>query len=928
MRLHCIVGLAVRWLFIGLGAAFLAGCTKTHSKPTIPAGNARFEFLTPSLVRMEYSPSGMFTDAPTAVVQKRDWPAVQVQSMQKDGWLIAATSAMTVRYRLQSGAFAAANLEVTWNDSAGAAHTWHPGDKDPLNLGGLPYSLDNVSQDNLPAGRSDLETPVNDIIPGIDVLLDEAKPGLLSRAGYAFIDDSQTPVWNAHRTWIEPRQPPNAQDWYLFTYDRDYHRVLHEYAQLCGPIPMIPRYVLGPWITDFNFEYFPDSEESRQPDFKRYNQQHLEDEVSRLRQNRIPFDTLVLDFAWHNYGWDGGYDWSPLIPHPQEFSSWLHSQGIKLSLNDHPGYANTDESILSFDDSHAPQVLKALGRPPPPQASFDMDISKLWRFSADPHDQGLSRHWYAVDPEGARWKPIRIGLPWQEQGYESYQGIGWYRASVRLPAKLPEKLYVYLGEVRKTYRIFVNGKEAPPSKAHWPQRLTYTDIAPYVMAGRQNEIVLRVEPGERAGGLVLGPVAIRDVEPPKRIYFDLSNQQQAEIFMRDLHGPLMQEGVDFWWVDGGSGAVDMPGLNKQLWTNKVFFDYTQQQIGRRGFILGRYGDWGSERYPAFFTGDTYSQWPVLAYEVAFTARGGNVLVPYISHDIGGFHGKKIDFDLYARWIEFGTFSPILRMHSAHANPREGNLRMPWIYGTQGIALMKKYFTLRTQLIPYLYTYTWLAHKEFMPILRPLYLQYPELEEAYRHSHEYFFGEEMLVAPVLDQSGNQTIYLPPGQWIDFFTGKHYQGGTTFAAHYAVDETPVFVREGAVIPEQSVSDYSNAKPLDTVILNVYGSGKGSFDLYEDDGVSLAYTAGQYAQTAMTYAASSDGFHHLVIEPTKGTYQGQVQARSYELRIHAADKPSSLSVNGREVGRWTWDAEQATAVAVLPRQPIRDRISVTWR
>jgi alpha-glucosidase (family GH31 glycosyl hydrolase) len=499
---------------------------------------------------------------------------------------------------------------------------------------------------------------------------------------------------------------------------------------------------------------------------------------------------------------------------------------------------------------------------------------------------------------------------------------------VQLPARLPEALYVYLGEVKKTYRIFVNGKEATHSRVHWPRRLTHTDIAPYVAAGQQNEIVLRVEPGEDGGGILRGPVAIRDVEPPQRIYFDLSNQKQAEIFMRNLHKPLMQAGVDVWWVDGGSGAVDMPGLNKQLWTNKVFYDYTQQQSGQRAFILSRYGDWGSERYPGFFTGDTYSQWPVLAYEVAFTARGGNVLVPYISHDIGGFHGTKIDFDLYARWIEFGTFSPLLRMHSAHANPREGNMRMPWVYGTQGMGLMKKYFTLRTQLIPYLYTYTWLAHKESMPILRPLYLQYPELEEAYRHSHEYFFGEEMLVAPVLDQSGDQTIYLPPGQWIDFFTGKRYEGDTTFSAHYAVDDTPVFVREGAVIPEQSVSDYSNAKPLDPVILNVYGSGKGSFDLYEDDGVSLAYAAGEYAQTAMTYAQSSDGFHHLVIEPTRGTFQGQVQARSYELHIHAADKPSSLSLNGEEVGRWTWDAEQATAVVVLARQSIRDRVSVAWR
>src|SRR6185312_2919173 len=277
--------------------------------------------------------------------------------------------------------------------------------------------------------------------------------------------------------------------------------------------------------------------------------------------------------------------------------------------------------------------------------------------------------------------------------------------------------------------IFINGQEATHSRIHWPHRLTYTDVTSLVHARRQNEIVLRVEPGERGSdGLLLGPVAIRDVEPPKPILFDLSNQQQAGVFMRDLHGPLMQSGVDFWWVDGGSGASDMPGLDKQLWTNKVFYDYSQQLTGKRAFILGRYGDWGSERYPGYFTGDTYSQWPVLAYEVSFTARGGNVLVPYISHDIGGFHGRKIDFDLYARWIEFGAFSPLLRMHSAHENPLEGNLRMPWVYGAEGIALMRKYFTLRTQLLPYLYTYAWRAHHDSEPILRPLYLAYPRLEE--------------------------------------------------------------------------------------------------------------------------------------------------------------------------------------------------------
>jgi alpha-glucosidase (family GH31 glycosyl hydrolase) len=931
MSFQRITGLVMAWLLVAIAMASLASCAGTQGKPATAAGDARFEFLTPSLVRMEYSPTGTFVDARTAVVQKRDWAKVPVQSSQKDGWLILASSEVTVRYRLKSGPFTANNLKVSWNRPSGGTHAWQPGDVDTQNMGGLTYSLDNISKPNL-AGGEDLESPVNDVIPGIEVLLPKAKPGLVSRSGYAFIDDSTTPLWNARRQWIEPRAQAQGQDWYLFTYDQDYKKVFQEYAQLCGAIPMVPRYVLGAWITDFNFEYFPGSADAAQPEFKRYNQQHLQEEVSRLRRSHIPFDTLVLDFAWHNYGWDGGYDWSPLIPHPDQLMDWLHRQGVKLSLNDHPGYANTDESILSFKDTHATQALQALGRPLPEQPSFDMDVSKHWKFATDPHDRGLDQQWFAQQQDDAHWKPIRTGKSWEQQGYKRYAGIAWYRTSFRLPATLPSTLYLSVGEVGKSYRIFVNGKEVPHSALRWPARLTWTDIAPYAKAGQKNEIMLRVEPGKRGSGIIGGPVTLTNVEPPKRIYFDLSNRQQADIFMRDLHGPLMRKGVDVWWVDGGSGAVDMPGLDKQLWTNKVFYDFSPNgddpsATAKRGFILSRYGDWGSERYPAYFTGDTYSEWPVLAYEVAYTARGGNVLVPYMSHDIGGFHGAKIDFDLYARWIEFGTFSPILRMHSAHANPQEGNTRMPWVYGDKGMALMKKYFTLRTQLIPYVYTYTWLAHRDSMPILRPLYLQQPEVEESYHHSHEYFFGEEMLVAPVLDASGNSTIYLPPGEWIDFFSGKHHAGGMTFTAHYAVDETPVFVREGSVIPEQDVSDYSDARPLDNVIVNVYGDGKGHFDLYEDDGSTLAYGEGQYAVTPMSYTTGSDGHHQLVIDPAKGSFNGQVQARSYELRIHTDGKPAAIAIDGSDAGRWKWSAKDAIATVVVPKRTIRDRVSVTW-
>ncbi len=906
-------------------AALLLALPQAHATTAIVAKDARFEFLTPSLVRMEYSPDGVFVDAPTAVVEKRSWPAVRVRITHRaDGWLVLASSALTLRYLPSAGAFTPTDLAVSWRDPAAGRHLWRPGQPDPGNLGGLTYSLDNISAATLPPPGDDLGSPIHDLIPGIDVLLQPATPGLLSRSGYAFLDDSVSPVWKADRSWIEPRPGARGQDWYLFTYGRDYRKPLEEYAALCGPVPMIPRYVLGPWITDLNFEYFPGTPESRSPAWSRYGEEHLESEVARLLASRIPLSGLVLDFAWHDYGWQGGYDWSPLIPRPQQLIDWLHARGVKLSLNDHPGYANTKESSLSYSDSRAPEVLQALGRSMPPQPSYDQSLAGLWKFAPDPQNAGLKGHWYANGFDDTRWRPIRTDASWQQQGYPDYHGIGWYRASFRVPDTLPHNVYLYLGEVASSYRLFVNGQEVQHSHVHWPRRLTYADVTAALHPGKRNAIALRVEPPllpqpESGTGILRDPVALRDVAPPPRIFLNLADRKEAQISMSDLHAPLIRQGLDFWWVDGGGGAAQMAGLDPQLWTNEVFYDAAERETGKRAFILSRYGGWGSERYPGFFTGDAYSEWRVLAYEVAYTARGGNVLVPYISNDIGGFHGAQIPFELYARWLEFGAFSPILRMHSAHENPLEGNARMPWVYGPQGIALMRKYFTLRVRLIPYLYTYSWQAHRRALPLLRPLYLEWPDLAAAYRHFHEYYFGDEMLVAPVLQAGGERAVYLPPGSWMDFFTGKRYQGNTTFTARYAVDATPVFVRAGAIIPEQG------AAPGDLTV-NVYGDGDGRFDLYEDDGISLDYEHGRYALTPMTYRTSGTR-HRLVIGPTAGAYARQQQVRHYELRIHAGHRPAAIAVDGKRVTHWRWDARNSTTDVMLPAASIRRVLAVTW-
>ncbi|HYQ87693.1 MAG TPA: TIM-barrel domain-containing protein [Bacteroidota bacterium] len=893
---------------------------------TITSTSVRLQFLTPSLARLEFDPSGHFVDAPTAVVLKRNWPRVKTEVEEKDSWLIARSKGISVHYRLGSGKFTRENLRIAWRDSTGE-HTWSPGDSDQNNLGGISRSLDGAGKDRIP----------------------KAGPGILSQAGYFLLDDSPTPLFDEESSWIVERQGTSSQDWYFFIYGRNYRLALRNYSELCGRIPLIPRYTLGPWVTDLNYEYLPGSE---LVDKYHYSDKDLKDEVNRLRAAGIPIDILVLDFAWHRYGWKGGYDWSPIIPDPKAFLGWAHTAGLKITLNDHPGYGG--ESVLSDSDSHAADVRAQLKRPIPPPPNFEIDLAKDWKFRTDPGDTGMQANWFAPEADDHDWKTLQGGMMWEDQGFPDYDGVGWYRKSVVLPASLPREVYLIFGGVDDEYDLFINGKKvahhgSPGNSVY--NASTLTDIAPYIKPGDSILIALRVNDWGGGGGIVLKPVSLADRAPAEGIKFNLAERLQAETFMNVLHNPLVDQGVNFWWVDGGSGSCNMPGLNSQMWTNRVYYDFTERHTGKRAIIFSRYGGWGNHRYPAYFTGDTHSQWEVLSAEVPFTARGGNVLMPYITHDIGGFLGEKISYELYARWLEFGTFSPFLRLHSAFENPRDGNLRMPWTYGEKGVQLAKRYFRLRNRLIPYIYTYCRVAHDSALSIVRPLYLEYPKLDKAYLYPNEYLFGTELLVAPVVDSIAQNEIYLPPGKWIDFFTDEQYEGDRVIRRSYAADSIPVFVRAGSIVPGQTDRAYSDERPLDTLLVDVYGieaSGadpKGEFEpnsgrsrgrdekipvfqLYEDDGTTLDYRAGKYAWTPISMLKSREGVGQLAIGPTRGKYDGQVTRRTYVVQVHGIPNPRSIQVNDRVLkpGTWSWNRSTSILKLVVDSRSILDQVRVT--
>ncbi|MFI5251351.1 MAG: TIM-barrel domain-containing protein [Bacteroidota bacterium] len=871
----------------------------------LTCGKARFEFLDPTLTRMEYSSDEQFVDVPTAIVTGRNMRGKRPIIEEKDDWLVINTGNFTLRYRLNSGKFTNKNLQLSWKLS-GIEHSWSPGDSDLQNLGGIVPSLDGSSKKNPP----------------------KFQPGILSRNGYFLLDDSHSPCWDTASQWITPRKDADAQDYYFFLYGEDYKLALRQFAKLCGNIPLIPRYTLGAWITDLNYEYLKGTDLVEN---YKYTDQDVRKIVTRFRHENIPLDILVLDFGWHNFGWKGGYDWSPIFPDPTKFLVWAHDNGLKISLNDHPGYG--EESILSNNDSHAPEIRKQLNLPVPPEPKYYTDISQNWKFSIDPKLDGIPNQWFDLKFDDSKWKTLQGAALWEDQGFPDYDGIAWYRKWISIPAITPHPLYLLFGGVDDEYDLYINGNKithyGSPGKSVY-NSLTSTDISGIVKPGEKNLITLRVNDWGGGGGIVAAPVALSDQLPPKGIRFNLASKHQAEVFMNVLHYPLIDEGIDFWWIDGGRGSCDMPGLNPQMWTNRVYYDFTEEHSKKRAFVFSRYGGWGSHRYPGLFTGDTYSDWEVLASEIPYTTNGGNALIPYITHDIGGFLGENISFDLYARWIEFGTFSPFLRLHSAYENPKDGNKRMPWNYGARGLQLAKKYFNLRYHLIPYIYTLCRTAQDSSLPLVRPLYLEYPKLARAYNSPSEYMFGSDLLVAPITDSSGERDTYLPPGEWIDYFTGERLGGDQTIHQQYSLMDMPVFARAGSIIPGAPIMSSSDKTPLDTLIVDVYGIGKGQFKLYEDDGISLAYRNGEYAWTTLSHEKAIGGGEQITIAPAEGIYAGMPTKRAYIIKLHGMPSPSKVKVDARSLStkniRWEYD-HSVTSIHI-PKVSIRELVRVLVR
>lgn len=356
-----------------------------------------------------------------------------------------------------------------------------------------------------------------------------------------------------------------------------------------------------------------------------------------------------------------------------------------------------------------------------------------------------------------------------------------------------------------------------------------------------------------------------DRQSGKTVPFDLTNPRFINAYFDVLHHPYENEGVDFWWIDWQQGTKSkLTGLDP-LWALNHYHYLDSGREKSRPMILSRYAGIGSHRYPLGFSGDTGMNWKVLNFQPYFTVNAANCGYTWWSHDIGGHMFGFHDDEMYIRWIQFGVFSPIQRLHTT-SNDLFG--KEPWNYTWDTELLATEFLRLRHRLIPYVYSMNYRTHRYGRALCEPLYYNHPNEEEAYKSKNGYMFGDQLLVCPITEPTDKKThrasakVYLPEGRWTNIFTGDIYAGGQTVTVTAAMNEMPVFAKAGAVLPESLDKGNSWKNPAH-LQFNVY-RGKGSFTLYEDDGETGAYQDGECSETTMTVRENANA---LAVEVSGG-------------------------------------------------------------
>lgn len=422
----------------------------------------------------------------------------------------------------------------------------------------------------------------------------------------------------------------------------------------------------------------------------------------------------------------------------------------------------------------------------------------------------------------------------------------------------------------------------------------------------------------------------KDAEEP--VLFDITNPKFLQYYYEDVLNPLEEDGVDFWWTDWQQGSHSRMKNLDPLWVLNHYTFLDNERNGKRGLHLSRYAGPGSHRYPVGFSGDTIISWESLEFQPYFTATASNVGYGWWSHDIGGHMFGYKDEELMIRWIQFGVFSPIMRLHSTNC---PFNSKEPWRFGRETERIMTKFLQLRHSMLPYLYTMNHRSYEEDIPLILPLYYEYPEEEQAYTHGNEYYFGNELLILPMTSKCvpgihmAKENLWLPEGIWYDIFTNRVYKGGRSITVYRDKETLPVFAKVGTILPMTDQMGNGSENNPGQLHIYIYPGADGKFTLYEDDNLTHVYKEGRFAETVMEFTKTSEGKMVFKICPQGKDFSVLPEQRSYVLEFAGCKKPVEtfeVKCSSGETS-WYYKDEKHILCVEIQNQPVRENITVEF-
>ena len=400
---------------------------------------------------------------------------------------------------------------------------------------------------------------------------------------------------------------------------------------------------------------------------------------------------------------------------------------------------------------------------------------------------------------------------------------------------------------------------------------------------------------------------------PETTWIDFFDPEASGFYWDNFSSRLLPIGIDAWWQDATEPENDdlegrriMKGAEpgekyRNIYPNMVnktvYEGLRKDDPDRRAMIFTRSGFSGIQKYGAvLWSGDVGNDWQTLRYQIAaglnFVASG----LPWWTYDAGGFFRPGDQYtnaeyiERLIRWVQAGTFLPLMRVHGYMSNTE------PWNYGPEAQRIITDYIRLRYTLMPYIYSEAAQVTMGGSTIMRPFVFDFPGDQEALKQDGSYMFGKSLLLSPVMDGGVSQwKVYLPENEagWYDWWTGRKVDGGQYVNAEVDIETIPVYVKGGSIVPTGPDRQHVAEKVDGPVVFNVYPGADASFTLYEDEGTNYNYEDGAYSTIVVSW---NDAGRCLTIGRRSGAFEGMEKERTFSVNLMGETK--TVTYNGKEI------------------------------